>query len=307
MDPAIQFERVTKLYGRQVALSNVSFEVPQGVVFAVLGENGAGKTTAIKILLGLAEGDAGRSRVLGFDSRRQGLQIRQCVGYVPERPTLYEWMTVEEIGWFTAGFYGDGFLPRYRQLTCGFHLPWQQQLKICPRACARKWLCPWPWLTTRNSWCSTSPPRVWIRSSVANSWKAWWTGQPRERPCFSRATRFTKSSESPTSWRFARGAVVSCRKVGNAQTAVPRSHAHVGRRCGTTPCIRGRGAAQCRRARQWQGLVRNAADDVLAGLRESSSVAAVEVRTPSLEEILVGYLRRESPQEEGSDKQEVLP
>ena len=109
MEPVIRLNAVTKTYGDQRALDGVSLEVPAGVVCALLGENGAGKTTMIRILLGLTEPDAGEVSVLGLDSTRRGQEVRSRVGYVPERPTLYEWMTVSEIGWFTAGFYGSGF------------------------------------------------------------------------------------------------------------------------------------------------------------------------------------------------------
>ena len=129
MESAIQLREVTKRYGSQTALDRVSLEVPRGVVFALLGENGAGKTTSIRIALGLTEPDAGEATVLGLPSRRQGLEIRRAVGYVSERPTLYDWMTVDEIGWFTAGFYPDGFLTRYRGLTDSFKLRPQQKLK----------------------------------------------------------------------------------------------------------------------------------------------------------------------------------
>ena len=97
--PVIRLENVTKRFGREVALDSVSFEVPRGTVFALLGENGAGKTTAIRALLGLGHPDAGKLEVLGLDSRRDGLAIRQRAGCVFEKPTLYEWMTVDEIGW----------------------------------------------------------------------------------------------------------------------------------------------------------------------------------------------------------------
>ena len=69
-----------------------------------------------------------RPQVLGLPSDKQGLQIRRRVGYVPERPTLYEWMTVDEIGWFTAGFYGEAFLPEYARLTAGFGLPGKKKI-----------------------------------------------------------------------------------------------------------------------------------------------------------------------------------
>jgi len=93
MHPALLLERVSKSFGGQRALDEVLFEFSHGVVFALLGENGAGKTTAIKLLLGLGVADAGKLQVLGLESWREGQEIRSRIGYVPERPALYEWMT----------------------------------------------------------------------------------------------------------------------------------------------------------------------------------------------------------------------
>ena len=84
-----------------------SLSVPHGSIFALIGENGAGKTTTIQMLLGLMQPDAGRLDVLGLDPTRKGLDVRRRVGYVPEVPVLYDWMTVSEIGWFAAGFHLD--------------------------------------------------------------------------------------------------------------------------------------------------------------------------------------------------------
>ena len=72
MTPVIRFQEVSKRFGATVALDRFSLEVPGGSVFALLGENGAGKTTAIRILLGLAEPDSGRSDVLGPGQRAKG-------------------------------------------------------------------------------------------------------------------------------------------------------------------------------------------------------------------------------------------
>ena len=82
MPPVIRLEKLTKRFGAEMALDGVSLDVPPGVVFALLGENGAGKTTAIRIMLGLAEPNSGQAEVLGLSSRKQGLRIRQRVGYV---------------------------------------------------------------------------------------------------------------------------------------------------------------------------------------------------------------------------------
>jgi len=109
----IDLSHVSKKYGQHAALDDVTYQVRKGSVFALLGENGAGKTTTIRILLGLCEPDGGERSVLGIDSKMNDLKIRQSVGYVPEQPILYDWMTVAETGLFAASFYSDGFMERY--------------------------------------------------------------------------------------------------------------------------------------------------------------------------------------------------
>ena len=128
MEPVIRLQNVTKRYGSQTALDHVTLEVPAGVVCALLGENGAGKTTAIRILLGLTDPDEGKATCWASTAQARP-DRRSRVGYVPERPTLYEWMTVSEIGWFTAGFYGGGFFERYLKLANGYQLPLKRKIK----------------------------------------------------------------------------------------------------------------------------------------------------------------------------------
>ncbi len=121
-DTVLELYHVSKFFGGNVALDDVSYPVKRGSVFALLGENGAGKTTTIRTLLGLCTPDAGRSMVLGMDSVRDGLKIRQNIGYVPEQPVLYDWMTVEEIGRFTASFYPITFIKRYFEMIESYEL-----------------------------------------------------------------------------------------------------------------------------------------------------------------------------------------
>jgi ABC-2 type transport system ATP-binding protein len=129
MPPALALRNVHKRFGRTVALDGVTVDVPAGVVCAVLGANGAGKTTAIRILLGLESPDAGEAEVLGMPSRSHSLEIRRRVGYVAEKPPLYEWMTIEEIGWFAAGFYPTGYQPTYAKYIQRFGLDPAQKIK----------------------------------------------------------------------------------------------------------------------------------------------------------------------------------
>ena len=94
--PTIRIDKLTKRFREQTAVEGLSLEVPEGAVYGLLGENGAGKTTTLQMLLGLLAPDGGRVEVLGLNPARRGLEVRRKVGYVPEVPALYEWMTVGE-------------------------------------------------------------------------------------------------------------------------------------------------------------------------------------------------------------------
>ena len=122
MDPVIEIDGLTKWFGKKRAVSGLTLDVPGGAIFALLGENGAGKTTTIRMLTGLLQPDAGRAFILGLDPWREAIRLRLRLGYVPERPKFYDWMTVSEIGWFTSGFHAKRFLSRYRKLTDRFDL-----------------------------------------------------------------------------------------------------------------------------------------------------------------------------------------
>ncbi|MEM8670251.1 MAG: ABC transporter ATP-binding protein [Planctomycetota bacterium] len=127
--PVISLQNLAKRYGRTKALDHVSLEIPSGVVFALLGENGAGKTTLIRILTGFLKPDEGSATVLGHSSIKNGLEIRRKIGYVSDAPALYEWMTAEEIGWFTSAFYDESFPDRYLELLAAFDVPTGVKLK----------------------------------------------------------------------------------------------------------------------------------------------------------------------------------
>ncbi len=114
-EAVINLERVVVRYRDKTVLAGLDLQVPRGAVFAFLGDNGAGKTTTMKILTGLLPPDSGQATILGLDCWSRAAELRHRVGYMPERPRFYDWMTVAEIGWFTAAFHHPGFLPRYRQ------------------------------------------------------------------------------------------------------------------------------------------------------------------------------------------------
>ncbi|MDB5311447.1 MAG: ybhF 2 [Gemmataceae bacterium] len=128
-EDAIVAERLVVRYRGKVALDGLDLRVPRGAVYAFLGDNGAGKTTTMKILIGLAPPDAGRATILGLDCWARVHELRHRVGYMPERPRFYDWMTVAETGWFTASFHRPGFLPRYREWVDRLGLDPDKRLK----------------------------------------------------------------------------------------------------------------------------------------------------------------------------------
>ncbi len=96
-EPALVFERVTRSFGRTVALDDVSLGVQPGTVLGVIGRNGAGKTTALRLAHGVLFPDAGRIRVLGLDPVTSGHEVRTRASLLAEESALYPWMTVAEI------------------------------------------------------------------------------------------------------------------------------------------------------------------------------------------------------------------
>jgi len=106
--PAVVVRDLEKRFGDFVAVNRVSFEVPRGEVFGFLGPNGAGKSTTIRMLCGILAPTAGTGSVAGFDIRTQAEQIKANIGYMSQKFSLYEDLTVEENIDFYSGIYGIG-------------------------------------------------------------------------------------------------------------------------------------------------------------------------------------------------------
>jgi ABC-2 type transport system ATP-binding protein len=104
--PAVELRGLTKRYGRTAALDGVELTVPAGSVFGFLGPNGAGKTTTLRILGGLARPTAGSAAVLGHDVASAGNAIRSQIGFLPDVPGFYKWMTAAEFLRFAGGLFG---------------------------------------------------------------------------------------------------------------------------------------------------------------------------------------------------------
>jgi ABC-2 type transport system ATP-binding protein len=105
-ETVIEVEGLTKVFGHFTAVDQVSFSVKRGEIFGFLGPNGAGKSTTIRMLCGLLRSTSGTARVSGFDINRQPERVRQTIGYMSQRFSLYRDLSVAENIAFFGGVYG---------------------------------------------------------------------------------------------------------------------------------------------------------------------------------------------------------
>lgn len=103
---SIKTENLTKKFGQFTAVNSISFEVSKGEIFGFLGANGAGKSTAMKMLCGLLEPSSGSATIAGFDIYKETEKIKRTIGYMSQKFSLYDDLTVEENIKFFGGIYG---------------------------------------------------------------------------------------------------------------------------------------------------------------------------------------------------------
>jgi len=104
-DYAVELKRVAKRYADIVAVDYIDLDVKHGEIFGLLGPNASGKSTTLKMILGLIEPDSGSVRVLGIDAKEDPVAVKRQVGYVPETPRLYEFLTGLEYLDFVGDIY----------------------------------------------------------------------------------------------------------------------------------------------------------------------------------------------------------
>ena len=116
-EPVITVRNMVKKFGEFIANDNLNFEVYKGEIFGFIGANGAGKTTAIRILCGLSSPTSGEMNVAGFDIYRQTEKIKQNIGYMSQKFSLYEDLTINENIRFYGGVYGMNIAERKLRTT----------------------------------------------------------------------------------------------------------------------------------------------------------------------------------------------
>ena len=288
----VELNNVSKKYGSTQAMDRVSFSIPSGVVFALLGENGAGKTTTIRTMLGLEHPDSGTIKILGLEPVANDVQIRRQIGYVSDAPALYGWMKVSEIGWFTSGFYPDGFYEKFVELANEFELPLDVKVKNLSKGGHAKVALALAMahqpdlliLDEPTSGLDTLVRRRFLESMVDVA--------------ASNRTVFLSSHQIPEVERVAdyvaivnEGQIRVCDRLETLKQEIEQWVISV-----SNPNVRLPVFDACLLSRQGEGkkrqqvFVRKPDPNLLWHLRDTEGVNDVEVNTPSLEDIFVAYL-----------------
>ena len=302
--PVVKIAGMSKRYGQTQALDNVSFTIPQGVVFALLGENGAGKSTCLKTLLGLERPDAGTAHVLGMDCQTEGIKIRSTVGYVPESPALYDWMTVKETGWFAAGFYGSEFQVEYERLAGEFDLPLDRKIKKLSKggrakvslALATAHQPPLLIMDEPTSGLDTLVRRKFLESMIDVT--------------SSGRTVLLSSHQIPDVERVAdivaivnQGKVLICQPLDELKQVMEQWVVTFESEDSEFPSVEAEILLhEGKQSRRQRLLVRDPSPECLWKLRDDPAISEVEVHTPSLEEIFVAVMNSKTAINPTTDK-----
>ena len=128
----IELTNLTKRYGKFTAVDGISLSIPRGTLYGLLGPNGAGKTTTMRMIAGILRPTSGEVQVAGFDVVAEPMQARQRMGFIPDRPFVYDKLTGVEFLRFVAGLFGQSGAEVERRIDELLELfdltPWRDEL-----------------------------------------------------------------------------------------------------------------------------------------------------------------------------------
>ncbi|MBB3209443.1 ABC-2 type transport system ATP-binding protein [Rhodopirellula rubra] len=295
MNAVISTDQLTMRFRGCDALMGLNLNVRPGTVFALLGENGAGKTTLIRILTGFQKPTSGSARVCEFNPLTQPLEVRRRVGYVSDNPTLYDWMSVGQIGWFTASFYPDGFLQNYRESILRYEIPEDRKIRVLSKGQRAKValslaLAHDPELLILDEPTSGLDPMVrreFLESMIGRA--------------ASGRTVFLSSHQISEVERVAdtigilhNGAMQACESLNDLKGSMTELTISMDDSLVTLPELPVPAVAMLEehRGRQRQVIVRNFEPSMISAIEEAPGVVAVRMRSMTLEEIFIAHTRR---------------
>ncbi|MFK7890366.1 MAG: ABC transporter ATP-binding protein [Granulosicoccus sp.] len=124
----LELHDIRKAYGSLAVLDGLSLSVNEGEIFGFLGRNGAGKSTAIRMIMGITKSDAGEIRLFGESLHSDLIKLRQRIGYVAQEQNMYPWMSPKVISRFVRGFYPRWDEKRFQSLMADFELPLKRRI-----------------------------------------------------------------------------------------------------------------------------------------------------------------------------------
>ncbi len=126
---ALELSDVHKKYGQLVAINGLNMVVEEGQVYGFLGRNGAGKSTALRIIMGITHANSGKVSILGNTVGRNDFKPRASIGYVAQEHHFYEWMTAGELGRFVSSFYPGWDDGEYQRILRIFEVPTDRKIQ----------------------------------------------------------------------------------------------------------------------------------------------------------------------------------
>lgn len=135
---AITVHELSKSYGRKPVLDTISLEIPKGQVVALLGRNGVGKTTLLRLMNGLTPATNGKIEILGLNPANDAVELRQRLGYLGEECHIYPWMTGEDALYFMAPLYCTWDTAYFHELVKLLQVPLNQRLQDLSKGSRRK-------------------------------------------------------------------------------------------------------------------------------------------------------------------------
>ena len=261
-------------------------------MFALLGDNGAGKTTAIKAMMGMTPIDSGDITVLGLSPASDDLEIRRRVGFVPEQPMFYDWMTVEDAGWFVSGLHPAGALERFREQMKAFDVPLNKKIRNLSKGMRSKCslglaLCHDPELLILDEPTSGLDPlvrREFLESMVDRA------SQGRTVLLASHQVEEVERVADHVAV-IREGRLLHAGPLDSLKQQLQMLEVHVAETGSPAPPVACSVIHQQQRGRQWELLVDGMSDEQFAELSQLDFVDRCEARRPTLEEIVLGFLR----------------
>lgn len=183
MEYILETMGLTKIYGQKAAVNDVSLHIPEGVIYGLIGRNGAGKTTIMRMISGLATPTKGSYSLFGKTGYAMGKELKN-VGVLIENPGLYPRFSAYDnlkIKCLGMGINPKGYVEQLLETVGLENVDRKKGAGSFSSVCASVWASVWPWWAIRKCSCSTNPSTVWIPRVLSKCVRRWSVSGMKER------------------------------------------------------------------------------------------------------------------------------